>query len=159
MCLCVAMRILEKTKSEYNARTIEFEHPSLYYSLRGYRSCPHHCVVHGSAARPCPSASLRNLASMSMEGRALRCLPRPFHTPPAPLPSPPCSMPRPPPSPPHESSLASEISSRPRNARPATAPKPRLPPTQRRSHPLPPGRRPPFRRAPPVPPAPLAHRR
>jgi hypothetical protein len=67
-----------------------------------------------------------------MEGRAraLRRLPRHFHTSPAPLPSPPCSMPPPPPSPPHESSLSSEILLCSWNSRLATAPKPPLPPTQ-----------------------------
>jgi hypothetical protein len=94
-----------------------------------------------------------------MEGRALRRLPPPLpysyrvpsiptvlHAPASTIPAPRVV--------PGLRNLAAppEFSSRP-------APKPPLPPTQRRSHPLPPGRRPPFRRAPPVPPDPLAHRR
>jgi hypothetical protein len=83
---------------------------NLYYSLIGYCRRPHYYVVHGSAASPRPSASLR--------WKVVRCAasPRPFHTPTASLPSPPCSMPRPPPFRPHESSPASEISPRPRNS-------------------------------------------
>jgi hypothetical protein len=116
---------------------------NLYYSLRSYRRRPHHCVVHGSAVRPrqishrCRWKVVRYAASPAPS----ILLPRPFH-PHHRAPCPGLHHPRPTSHPrPRKSRHA------PRKSRRATAPKPPLPPTQRRSHPLPPGRHPPFRRA------------